>query len=295
MNGLIYQFNAFYVRMEQQKIETSKIGILNFYSLDKDWQKPVITEYQVFKLFKEQQNIPTNYFAFPWATMIDNRRTKKDSALYNLVKKIKIYDKVCFTVIQHIRFREYLKLIKEIGINHVFTPHKTSQDVSLEKKFGIKIISFSLFPIQSNNSNIVDIIDRKYLTCFIGQYKEFYLTSIRQKIFDIFSNYSDCYIKRRYEWHYNGVVYKNQKETNHVYETEYNEKLAHSKFSLCPSGSGANTIRIWESMSFGSIPVILADTLVLPKLKNIDWEDCFIIWKESEIEKLYDYLKSLDS
>jgi hypothetical protein len=47
------------------------------YYYDNDWQKPVITEYQVFKLFNQQENILTDYFAFPWATMIDNYNAKK--------------------------------------------------------------------------------------------------------------------------------------------------------------------------------------------------------------------------
>jgi hypothetical protein len=45
-------------------------------------------------------------------------------------------------------------------------------------------------------------------------------------------------------------------------------------------------------MSFGSIPVILSDLLVLPEI-GIDYNDFCIIWKESEIEQLYSFLKNM--
>jgi hypothetical protein len=99
-------------------------------------------------------------------------------------------------------------------------------------------------------------------------------------------------------WHYQKLVYgkpaeRNSKSLDYL-DSEYKSLLRESKFSLCPSGSGPNSIRIWESMSFGSIPVILADTLVLPILKNVDYTECFIFWKETEIDRLYDHLKSID-
>ena len=71
--------------------------------------------------------------------------------------------------------------------------------------------------------------------------------------------------------------------------------MANSKFSLCPSGSGPNSIRFWESLSFGTIPVLLSDTYVLPLIKGWNWDECIIVWKESDIEKLYDYLCNFDS
>jgi hypothetical protein len=35
-------------------------------------------------------------------------------------------------------------------------------------------------------------------------------------------------------------------------------------FALCPSGSGPNSIRLWEALGYGAIPVILANHLWLP-------------------------------
>ena len=89
------------------------------------------------------------------------------------------------------------------------------------------------------------------------------------------------------------MVYKGESGTNDALEKEYKMTLAQSKFSLCPSGTGPNSIRIWESMSYGSIPVILADTLVMPTIRTMAWTDAVIFWKESDIAGLYNYLKSI--
>ena len=278
----------------QIKIENIFDNCMYYY--DNEWQKPVITEYQVFKLFYEQKNIPVDYFAFPWATMIDNNN-RNNKKLFYFLKSYKINSSKCFTVMQHIYFYKYLDIAKQIGITHIFTPHKQINYQELEKKFNIKIIAFSLYPAQSIekfNLNTISIIDRKFLTSFIGQYDpKCYISKIRMKIFDLFNNYQNCKIKRRNEWHYDCIVYEGKSDTNQNNEKEYSDNLVESKFSLCPSGSGPNSIRIWESMSYGSIPIILADSLVLPEIKDIIWNDYFIIWNEAEIDKLYEYLTNI--
>ena len=47
--------------------------------------------------------------------------------------------------------------------------------------------------------------------------------------------------------------------------------LRESIFSLCPSGSGANSTRLWESIGCGSIPVVLSDNYLPPGSKAL-WE-----------------------
>ncbi len=296
------------------KLKNQKGGFINFgnetniieeennghkiYYFDNDWQKPVITEYQVFKLFKENKNIPMNYFAFPWATMIDNF-DKKDKKYYDMLSNYKLNDgNKCFTVMQHIYYKKYLELVKKIGITHVVTPHKSTDYKELENKYGIKIIAFSLYPVQHYNYQygaLSNINDRKYLTSFLGQYDNPYnLSDIRKKIIDIFSKYDDCLIKGRKEWHFDGIVYRNEKKENNENKDEYIKNLLETKFSLCPSGTGPNSIRLWESMSYGTIPIILADTLVLPEISGINWKDYLIIWEESNVDNLYNYLYNME-
>jgi len=90
------------------------------------------------------------------------------------------------------------------------------------------------------------------------------------------------------------MVFRGANDTNKEFEDEYKHVLASSKFSMCPSGSGANSIRLWESLSYGSVPILLADTYILPPLRGFEWKDVLIVWKESELDTLHDYLKSFD-
>ena len=257
-----------------------------FYSYDFEWQKPVITEYQTFLLFKEYDTIPENYFAFPWASLQDAQLPNK-----NILDNFKIHDTTCFTVIQTIHFRKWLPTASKIGITHVFSPHVTSTDANLELEYNIKILPYTLFPVQQKNMQTN--VEEKYLTSFIGAFdQKCYISDIRVKIFDVFTKYDDCFIKRRDQWQYEIETFKKgpKPESLELNIIEYKKILSESIFSLCPSGSGPNTIRIWESMSYGVIPVIIADTILFPKLKNVNWEEVFIFWKESEIHSLHSHL-----
>jgi hypothetical protein len=281
------------------QIQKEVINGCSFYYYNQKWQKPVITEEQTFNLFLQHKNIPTNYFAFPWAELIDGHLDK--SIIWEL-QNFKVAEQSCFTIIQHIYFRKLLQICKNIGITHIFTPHKQDSDLQLEQHFNIKILGYSLYPVHIYNnissSNTYTIKfksfeERKYFASFIGQYEfPYYISDIRLKIFDIFSKYEDCFVKRREKWHYWDIVYGGKSDTNKLLEEEYKHNLADTVFSLCPSGSGPNSIRIWESMSFGCIPVILADTLILPDL-DIDYKDIFIFFPENNIQSLHRFLKLL--
>jgi hypothetical protein len=204
-----------------------------------------------------------------------------------------------FTVVQHIQFKQYLHLFKKFNIKYVFTPHKMIGDELLEKEYDIFIIPISLFPKQNNNlKSIIPIMERLFLTSFVGQvFHENMISNIREEIYNHFKDKTDCYVNKKELWHYQTAVYNiilNKDEKDLIEnDFKYKQILINSQFSLCPLGTGPNSIRLWESLSFGSVPVILSDKLVLPYL-NINYEDYFIFWKEADIDKLYDYLLNFD-
>jgi hypothetical protein len=66
-------------------------------------------------------------------------------------------------------------------------------------------------------------------------------------------------------------------------EEEFREVLARSVFSLWPSGSGPNTIRLWESLGAGAIPVVLSDTWQPPGNMAL-WEEGVVFCGENERE-----------
>ena len=64
----------------------------------------------------------------------------------------------------------------------------------------------------------------------------------------------------------------------------YLDTLSDSKFVLCPKGAGLSSMRLYESMRFGSVPVIISDDLKLPH--GIEWSKMSIILKEKCITDL---------
>jgi hypothetical protein len=266
------------------------------------WQKPVITEKQIFDNFFIEKNIPYNYIAFPWASYIDNEWTKKyndlDEIINNeeLIKNMIDVNKNYFTVVQHISFNKYIELFKKFNIKIIFTSHVYNNYTEIEKEHNIIIVPISLFPIMNNNyESLIEYYNKKYLLSFVGQTNhEIMISDIRTKICDLFNEKPNCLIKSNSEWFFQKNVYETK--DNLIYKDfkyedfNYKEILRNSKFSLCPSGTGPNTIRIWESLSFGAIPVLLSDDLKLPVLIDVNYDEFIIFWKESNIDMLYDYL-----
>ena len=79
------------------------------------------------------------------------------------------------------------------------------------------------------------------------------------------------------------------------YEKEtqrYNNILSDSIFSLCPEGTGPNTIRLWESMAIGVIPVIFSDDWIPPKITGLDWSDFSVFIKNTNLKDTISILSS---
>ena len=63
--------------------------------------------------------------------------------------------------------------------------------------------------------------------------------------------------------------------------------IERSVFSLCPRGSSPSSVRFWESLSAGTIPVLISDEWALPEW---DWDNTIVQIPESEITN-YNYTK----
>lgn len=72
----------------------------------------------------------------------------------------------------------------------------------------------------------------------------------------------------------------------------YIQILGNSNFSLCPRGTGVSTVRLFECMGMGSIPIIIADGYKLPLSKLIDWENISISIQESEMNLIPDRIQN---
>jgi hypothetical protein len=70
----------------------------------------------------------------------------------------------------------------------------------------------------------------------------------------------------------------------------FREQLLRSLFVLCPRGVIDASIRLFEAMEAGAVPVIIADRLCLPH--GPDWEKFCLCVPEGEVEKLPELLRS---
>ena len=119
----------------------------------------------------------------------------------------------------------------------------------------------------------------KYLYSFVGRARTH---SIRQKLLALDSAECPC------------IDIENIPERlrNFDYHSSYNEIIYNSHFVLCPRGFGASSIRLFEVMRAGRVPVIISDKWIAPPLG--DWNSFVIKINEDDIlciPKLLNYHK----
>tara|TARA_R110000824_G_scaffold27618_1_gene93668 strand:- start:11452 stop:12357 length:906 start_codon:yes stop_codon:yes gene_type:complete len=262
------------------------------------WQYPVCTE----KQFCKQNNLDENFIGFPWATVIDKKINLNE--IYDFISTNIDLEKKYYTSCQHIFFRSLKNIFEALSINLVYSPHKI---INEDKLGDIDLLPCPLYAVNieddHRNSAFKNINlssnKRDLLFSFYGGYQGGYLTDIRPKIFQLPSS-NDYIVKNTGDWHFNESVYNplqnnmgelNESEGRRSNTETYNQLLIRSRFSLCPSGSGPNSIRLWESLGAGSIPVLLADTLQLPK--NELWERSILRMKECDIQSIPDILRGI--
>ncbi len=263
------------------------------------WQYPVITEKTVF----QQQKKNENFIGLPWATIID-----KNINISNLIKELKTKlkeDNKYITCCQHINFKKIIDYLSQINIDILYVPHKTK---NIDKINNIIIKSCPLYAVNLENNKRnkefmnVDFNEqkRKVLYSFIGSYQSIYISKIRIFLLKM-KHPNNCIVNYSGEWHFQKEVYHKQVMNKNINITDkvknlskcklYNKVLLNSKYSLCPSGSGPNSIRFWESLGVGSIPILLADTLDLP-FHNL-WEKAILVVNEKDYKNIPSLLSKI--
>jgi hypothetical protein len=273
----------------------------NILAYDTDWQFPAVTEQHAYHQLRDLGGIPdgVTYVAYPWANLIDKLQTRANDAQHHLSLFRQFCERLPYgskrvTVCQHIMMQRYIHLFEEAGISDIFWTHATHQDLADEPKEGITLHPFPLFPVQVTKETDADIsAERPFLFSFIGaKSNKYYLTNARELILDLLHDHPEGLIIGRDTWHYNKVVYdhqirknttmddKKEELVNQSASEQFKASLAQSLFSLCPSGSGPNSIRLWESLGAGSIPVILADTYAPPGNPKL-WDQAVVFCEEN--------------
>jgi len=233
-------------------------------------QNDMTSEKKVYELLSAhpiEKNI--NYLAVSWGLLFRQK---------NLQIKLPIQLNGGFTICQHIRYREIIPELRRLGINVLFAPHAPKK----QQYKDIMVLPFPIYPINGIDS----AQDKNILYSFIGLESH----PIRRKIFAL-PQRPDIIIKRRGCWHFylrfKGKIVPLKWSLRREQERkEYQDVLSRSRFSLCPRGTGPSTIRFWESLQAGAIPVLSSDAMALPKIEGINWNDCIIQVAEKNISSV---------
>jgi hypothetical protein len=302
------------VKNEKEHISHRETNVM-FVKYVKDWQYPAFTEKAAYiNHTNKKQNIYDEnlYIAFPWASFIDHINQYDDcdfnSVEYLLQKMINFFDPEFIkkyeshTVCQHILWKKLLPLWNYIGIKNAYISHLTTEKI----ESNIKLHPWHLISSNMENPNLnkdllfKSIKNKKYLCSFIGNHNEHYRSNIRIKLKKIIEYSPKCFYSLEDSWFLNKIVYDHQirNKTYDLKEVEvgsqkYNKILSDSVFSLCPEGTGPNTIRLWESMSVGSIPVLFENDWARPIIPDMDWKDVSITIKNNELDNIVEILESV--
>lgn len=291
----------------------------------KSWQTPAQTEkfYYLNHLSyanhcdTSYKNEDLYYFAFPWASFLDFYNKDHDSIIYEpnnqqFEQNIRILQSKNYlisnnsymltTICQHIYWYKLIHIWKHLGITHTYCSHLTSHPSTILVP-NIKFASWPLYAVNKENTfrnkNLCYIQpkNKKYLCSFIGCVDEpYYRSDVRQKIHDIIisCNRKDVFLTVNKDWFFRNETFSPDTAITITKDVEqYNIVLSNSVFSLCPEGSGPNTIRLWESMSVGSVPVLFENDWIKPEISYFDWSDLAITIKQTEINNLIEILSSV--
>jgi hypothetical protein len=123
----------------------------------------------------------------------------------------------------------------------------------------------------------------KYLASFVGSRTTH---PVRRKFFEF--NREDIFVKDTSA--YSGTTtYHGEPDERERFWSEYADSLADAKFSLCPRGKGAGSIRLFESMKMGRACVIVSDAW--HPNDGVDWNSFSIRVPESEASRIPEILE----
>jgi hypothetical protein len=214
------------------------------------------------------------------------------------------------SVCQHIRWKEHPHRFEQAGINQLWIAHK---EKGWDTEGQLRLHSWPLYavnvldPERREGLEIVPVENKTIFASFKGAHMKHYPSDIRLRLKEL-AHLEGYEIEVTDLWHFNKVVYNyqiaNKESDKEAIERQeivaYNRLLSQSLFSLCPGGAGPNTLRLWESLGAGAIPVVLSDRYEFPSLErmglaNDTWDKAVIDLPEAAVATLDGQIRNLSN
>ncbi len=269
------------------------------------WQFPNRTEQVAAESHAQDSE---RYLPEPWAAIIDLRSGSKvtvkpaQACLTEFQKLSRLH-----TVCQHVYWSEVAGDWAERGVTDVWLSHAAESGVrpgGADPRGLPQIHAWPLYAVNVEDSERRKGLfigknprAKRYLASFVGAHMSHYISDSRLRL-QVHARNPSFYLKDTgRQWHFHGAVYEHQidgKPLSSVYRIddsveEYNRVLSDSVFALCPAGAGRNTIRLWEAMAVGSIPMLVDEPPLFPEggsLPPIDWSKIVIQLAPEDIPDL---------
>lgn len=119
-------------------------------------------------------------------------------------------------------------------------------------------------------------VDTDYQSFYPSAIKRFRLLSVLQKSPDV---QTDFIFRKQYR-----AGSKTEEEKNKT-TIVFLENIARNPYTFCMRGAGNFSVRFYETLAMGRIPLVVNTDFRLPLDKNINWSQHCIIAKEQQIEK----------
>ena len=294
------------------------------------WQFPCLTEHAAWEQHAGmaepvlQDGELHIYLGLPWATWIDFARKAAwpaggasvmaqqlqmtgvrlsglRGALGELGVRLRVH-----TVCQHLYWRDMTQAWRRLGVTDAWLSH--CPPPAEQAELDISLHPWALFAVNvrdtQRRAGIVENRDpasKSVLASFTGAHAAHYLSDTRLRLRAL-ENEVGFVVRVTDRWHFEQVVYEEQiggrKPAHDSSDTaaSYNALLSESVFSLCPAGAGANTLRLWESLAVGSVPVLCGPQPMLPTsgtLPAIDWDSIVVRVPDDQIARLPSLLRAM--
>ncbi len=296
------------------------------------WQYPCATEKQALDNHltiddlvnaRSRDGVAHIYVPLPWATYID-KKVFPERVFAKLEAHLRVMREIAavlglelriHTVCQHIRWRNLLDQARRIGVTDLHLSHNEDalQDEIIDDYPELRLHSWTLIAVnvedETRSDGLTfgkDVEDKKVFASFIGAHMPHYRSDVRMQLFEAAkaAGDDDIIVDLGTEWHFNKIVYDLQVQNKEIQPQDlthensktlnYNQVISDSVFSICPEGAGPNTLRFWESLAVGAIPVVIADAWVPPSRPGgVDLREAAIFVRLEDVPQLFERLRAM--